>query len=130
MASILEFTIADEAAAAIDNVGSCSHSCCNHSPLGLAKPEADDLQRFDPDAFQKIKLGVSVHDVEIEDFDCIGELAHLQVVNQFDHRNDKKLHKHAIAIRLNRSILIASNCPEKDTIESVCQAFNNNYLII
>lgn len=128
MAAILEFTIAEQASEAIDDTGICIHGCATHAPLGLAKPEADDLQRFDPEAFQKLtSSGVTIHDVEVEDFDHIGSISHLNVVNSFGHRNAKKLYKHAIAIRLDRPILIALNSPEKDTLEAVCGAFGNPY---
>jgi hypothetical protein len=131
MASILEFTVAEQAADAIDASGLCGHHCTTYAPLGLAKPEADDLQRFDPDAFEKLHLlGVTVHDVEIEDFDRIGELSHLDIINQFDSRTDKKLHKHAIAVRLERDVLIAGTSPERDTLEAVCLAFGNSYHVL
>lgn len=131
MPSIMEFMIADEAATAIDSSGTCSHACSHYTPLGLARPEADDLRRFDPDAFEKLKkIGVAVHEVEIEDFDCIGQLSHLGIINQFDHKNEKKLHKHAIAIRLEHELLIANASPEKQVVEAVCQAFGNAYHVI
>lgn len=131
MTSIMEFTIADEAAASINESGVCSHACSAHIPLAIAKPEADDLNRFDPEAFQKlITLGVIVHDVEVSDFEYIGGLAHLEIIRRFDHRTDKKLHKHAIAIRLDYSLLIANMSPEKPMLEAVCQAFGNPYQIL
>ena len=131
MASIMEFTIADEAAACVDNSGACSHACCNFIPLGLARPEADDLKRFDPEAFDKLNdIGVLVHDVEIDDFDFIGQLAHINIINQFNHKNERKLHKHAIAMRLKHDLLIANLSPEKEIMEAICQAFGNTYHIL
>ncbi|KRB60296.1 hypothetical protein ASE04_24820 [Rhizobium sp. Root708] len=131
MASILEFTVATEAADAMDNTGLCAHGCTSFSPLGLARAEADDIQRFDPDAFEKLNhFGVTIHEVEIEDFDYIGSLSHLAVVNQFDSKTTKKLYKHAIAVRLGRDLLIANESPEKDTIEAVSLAFGNAYHIL
>lgn len=131
MASIMEFTVADEAASCIDPVGTCTHACSGFAPLGLARAEADDLKRFDPDAFDKLnKIGVVVHDVEIDDFDFIGQLSHINIVNQFNHKTEKKLHKHAIAVRLRHDLLIANVSPEKDILEAVCQAFGNTYHIL
>lgn len=127
----MEFTIADEAATATNPSGLCSHACLSYTPLGLARPEAEDLKRFDPEAFDKLaKLGVIVHEVEVADFDRIGELAHLPVINQFDFRTHKKLQKHAIAIRLNNQVLIANTSPERDVITAVCQAFGNVYRVL
>lgn len=131
MGSILEFTIAEEAAANVDDVGQCTHQCTHHVPLGLAQAEADDLKRFDPEAFQKLEaLGVTIHDVELEDFDQIGSLGHLNIVQAFDQSTAKKLYKHAIALRLDRSILISNACPEKDTLENICNAFGNDFFLL
>lgn len=131
MASIMEFTVADEAAASIDSSGACSHPCSNHTPLGLAKAEADDLSRYDPEALEKlVGLGVAVHEVEIDDFDTIGSLSHLPIIRQVDHRNHKKLHKHAIAVRLNCSVLVGQNSKERDYVTSLCQAFGNPFSVI
>lgn len=131
MPSIMEFTVADEAAATIDAEGNCSHACFGYAPLSLAKPEADDLRRYDPDAYQRLDTaGVVVHDVEIDDFDCIGQLSHLSIISRFDYRTQKKLHKHAIAVRLGKDVLIASASPEKGVVEAVCQAFGNAYHIL
>ena len=131
MASILEFTLAEIAAASIDAMGICAHPCAGYSPLGLAKAEADDLQRFDPDSFSKLKeIGVTVHDVEVEDFEFIGNLSHLPMVSAHDARTCKKLYKHAIAVRLERSILISDVSPEKDSVENICMSFGNEYYVL
>lgn len=131
MASILEFKMAELAAESVDHTGNCQHACIQFSPLGLAKPEADDLSRFDPEAFDKLSAtGITVHEVEFEDFDSIGQLSHLALINQFDNRTDRKLYKHAIANRLGRDLLIASASPEKDLVEAICMAFGNKYHIL
>jgi hypothetical protein len=130
MASILEFTLAEETADSIDDAGVCGHSCAVHSPLGLAKTEADDLQRFDPEAFSKLKLlGITVHDVEVEDFDAIGSLSHLPIIRSFDSRTARKLYKHAIAMRLERAILISKLSSEQPAVEDVCVAFGNEFYL-
>ncbi|MBP2540392.1 hypothetical protein D3C87_1288180 [compost metagenome] len=131
MASILEITVAEETASSIDSSGQCSHKCLAHTPLGLAQPEADDLHRYDPEAYQKLSAyGVTVHDLEIEDLEQIGQLYHIPVINVFDKRTSKKLYKHAIALRLQRDLLIADSAPDKHTLEKVCVAFGNNYHVL
>ncbi|WP_422022033.1 hypothetical protein [Roseibium sp.] len=131
MPAILEIIIAGEASDSIDTTGACTHRCVAHAPLGLAKPEADDLRRFDPDSFQRLEeIGVSVHDVEIDDFEEIAAIAHLEAISHFDNKNAEKLYKHAIALRLNRSLLISNQSSEKQSLEKICIAFGNDFQII
>lgn len=129
MPSLFEFNMAERIANIVDDQGNCNHACMAHAPCGLGEFEAQKLKRFDPSSFNKLEtIGVTIHSVEIDDFEAVGNaIPALSQIKTYDARNSELLYKHAVAVRLQRSILIANGFPESDETEQVSRIFGNPF---
>ncbi|WP_085737585.1 hypothetical protein [Rhizobium sp. CIAT894] len=129
MPSLFELCMAERVAALVDDHGNCNHLCVAHSPFGLGEYEAQKLRRYDPDAFAKLEAaGLVTHEVEVEDFESVGQrVGALTAIKNFNDSSSEDLYKHAIAVRLQRVLLIANGHSKSDEIEQISNVFGNEY---
>jgi hypothetical protein len=132
MPSLLEFNIAERMASATDDAGHCNHAGIAHAPCGIGEIEAKKLSRFDPESFEKLQgIGINIENIEIQDFDYIAQtVPALTNIKSFDSNNSDILYKHAIAVRLERDLLIANGCPECAETINISIAFGHDYHVL
>ena len=80
----------------------------------MCEVEADDLFRFDPEAYKALqKLGVTREEISIEDISEVGRRASLltKITEDYGDGKNEFLYKYAMSMRLDEPLLISKIDP-------------------
>lgn len=129
MSSLLETFLGHQISSCIDAKGICSHASDGNKPFHICEIEANELNRFDPDAFQAlIGYGAVVEQISIEDLDKVGEKVALLasiLASHGDGRNEF-LYKYAMAKRVKKPLLVSKQDPHHPVHLECTKKFKNS----
>ncbi|MDX1126750.1 hypothetical protein GOL24_20965 [Sinorhizobium medicae] len=131
MSSLLETFLGHQISGCIDATGMCSHASDSNKPFHICEIEANELNRFDPDAFKAlIGFGAVVEQISLEDFDKVGEKVSLlkSVLSSHGDGKNEFLYKYAMAQRVKKPLLISKQDPDYSIHVECTKKFKNNLI--
>lgn len=128
MSSMIETFLGYQISGCIDAHGGCSHKSDKNKPFHIGEIEANELSRFDPDAFQTlIGFGAVVEKLTTEDLEKVGEkigLLESVLTSQGDGKNEF-LYKFAMSHRVKKPLLISKQDPNHSVHIECTKKFKN-----
>lgn len=131
MTAIIETFIGHQIYESIDTSGTCSHACSSQMPFKICEVEANELNRFDPDAYNALQSqGLTVEVISIDDIDKVGEKISLldSIVAKYGDGKNEFLYKYAISYILKEALLISKQDPLYDMHIECKKKFKNPML--
>lgn len=128
MSSMIETFLGHQISGCIDADGACSHKSDINKPFHIGEIEADELSRFDPDAFQTlIGFGAVVEKLTTDDLEKVGEKAALLKNVLASHGDGKNefLYKYAMSHRVKKPLLISKQDPHHSVHIECTKKFKN-----
>lgn len=108
--------------------GACTHSCSANMPFHICEIEANELNRFDPDAFGALSsLGVTVEKVTNYDIEKVAEKVPLlkNVLSAHGDGKNEFLYKYAMSSRGKKPLLISQQDPQHGLHVECAKKFKN-----
>lgn len=131
MSSFLETFIGHQVSRSISAAGTCTHGCSANVPFHICEIEANELNRFDPDAFSALStFGVTVEKVTNDDIDKVAEKVPLLGSLLHAHGDGKNefLYKYAMSLRGKKPLLISKQDPHHGVHVDCAKKFKNRLL--
>ncbi len=131
MSSLLETYLGHQISGCIDSTGACSHSSDGNKPFHICEIEANELNRFDPDAFKAlVGFGAVIEQISLDDVDKVGEKVSLLKGVLASHGDGKNefLYKYAMAQRVKKPLLVSKQDPHYSVHVECTKKFKNNII--
>jgi hypothetical protein len=128
MSSLLETFLGHQISGCIDSFGMCSHASDGNKPFHICEIEANELNRFDPDAFMAlVEFGAVVEQISLDDFDKFAEKVSLLKGVLASHGDGKNefLYKYAMSRRVKKPLLISKQDPHYSVHVECTKKFKN-----
>jgi hypothetical protein len=126
--SLIETFLGYQISGSIDDQGVCTHACSNATPFFICEIEANELNRFDPDAYATLSsFGTKVEAVTIDDIDKVGEKIHLlnAVLSSYGDGKNEFLYKYALSKRTKKPLLVSLSDPHNSVHVECTKKFKN-----